>query len=92
MTIAEIETLLQQLKQHVDANTASMSNYATTDDLSALTEEIRVLQKNNTVLQNSVAALTTNIKKIDHLSRLNDVKIDNKTIFCSTVAMDCGII
>lgn len=79
MTIAEIETLLQQLQSQVDAYAASMSNYATTDDLNALTEEINVLQKNNTVLQNSVAALTTNIKKIDHLSRLNDVEIDNIT-------------
>lgn len=82
MTLAEIETALLQIQEKLNANTAAitsinntLSNYATTDDLESISEQINVLIDNNSTLQNAVATLDTSVKKIDHLNSLNDVKI-----------------
>lgn len=84
MSLKEIETLLLQIQTEVKANTAviatlnkSLSNYATTDDLSAISNKINTLQNNNILLQDAVAALNTSVKKIDHLSYLQDIVINN---------------
>ena len=65
MSLVEIETLLQQLQSEVKANTAAIttltntiSNYATTDDLTAISKQINTLQNNNILLQNTVATLS----------------------------------
>lgn len=86
MALNEIETLLNNLQQQVAANTDAIatlidtvSNYATTDDLSAIANQVNVLQNNNVLLQNAVAALNVDIDKIDHLSKLRDVSINNIT-------------
>lgn len=84
MSLKEIETLLLQIQTEVKANTAaiatlskSLSNYATTDDLSAISNKINTLQNNNILLQDAVATLNTSVKKIDHLSYLQDILINN---------------
>ena len=56
-----------------------MSNYATTDDFNALSKQINTLQNNNILLQDTVAALKVDVSKVDHLSKLNDVLINNIT-------------
>lgn len=87
MTLTQIETLLVQLQTQVTANTAAInsinntvSNYATTDDLKELSNQINVLQENNNTLQNSVAALHTSVSKIDNLENLLDVNVNNITV------------
>ena len=84
MSLKEIETLLLQIQTEVKANTAaiatlskSLSNYATTDDLSAISNKINTLQNNNVLLQDAIATLNTSVKKIDHLSYLQDILINN---------------
>lgn len=57
-----------------------MSNYATTDDLSAIAKQVNTLSNNNTALQNAVAALDESVSKIDHLQSLLDVEIDTITV------------
>lgn len=86
MTLAEIETLLGQLQEQIKSNTAAIitlhntvANYATTDDLNALAKQVNTLLVNNDILQESVAALNESVDKIDHLSKLRDVKINNIT-------------
>ena len=76
MTLTEIETLLKQLQEQVNANTAAIRtlnnalfNYATTDDLNATKE----------TLQNTVANVMNRIGKVDHLSTLLDVKTQSLT-------------
>lgn len=84
MTLSEIETLLKQLQIQIDNNTAAieslsqvLSGFATTDDLASLTGEVKSLQNNNTTLSNSVAELKTSINKINSLTKLIDVEINN---------------
>lgn len=86
MTLAEIEVLVVQMQENIAANTAAiktlnttLSNYATDDDLAALTETVKALNANNTTLQNSVTTLTQSVKKIDNLQSLLDVNITNLT-------------
>lgn len=86
MSLVELEQLVLQLQAEIKANTAAIvtlnntvSNYATTDDLTAISKQINTLQNNNILLQNAVATLDTNVKKIDHLSKLLDVSIENIT-------------
>lgn len=93
MSVSEIEELLLLVKSQVEDNTAninyirtvvesihnSISNYATTDDLTAIATNVNVLQNNNILLQDQVAALQNNIESINHLSRLKDVKLKNIT-------------
>lgn len=86
MSLVEIETLLQQLQSEVKANTAAIttltntiSNYATTDDLTAISKQINTLQNNNILLQNTVATLSVEVDKVDHLVKLSDIQIDNLT-------------
>lgn len=86
MTLNEIETLIIELQKQIAANTAAIvtlnntvSNYATTDDLKSLSEQINTLQDNNILLQDAIATLDTSVKKIDNLSKLQDVVIDNIT-------------
>lgn len=86
MSLVEIETLLQQLQSDVQANTAAIitlnntiSNYATTDDLTAISNQVNTLQNNNILLQNAVDALTIKVDKVDHLVKLSDIQIDNLT-------------
>lgn len=86
MTLAEIENLLKQLQEQVKANTAAITtlnntitNYATTDDLNAIAKQVNTLLVNNVILQESVAALDTSVKKIDNISSLIDVDINNIT-------------
>lgn len=86
MSLAEIENLLLKLQAEVKANTAAIvtlnntvSNYATTDDLTAISKQINTLQNNNVLLQDAVSALNTSVAKIDHLSRLQDIVINNIT-------------
>ena len=87
MTLNEIETLIIELQKQVAANTAAIvtlnntvSNYATTDDLSAIAKQVNTLNNNNTTLQNAVAALDESVSKIDHLQSLLDVEIDTITV------------
>ena len=82
MTLNEIETLIIELQQQVAANTAAIvtlnntvSNYATTDDLEALSDKIDVLQDNNLSLSSDLSSLYNAITKIDHLGKLLDVEI-----------------
>lgn len=86
MTLNEIEVLIKELQRQVTANTAAIvtlnstvSNYATTDDFNALSKQINTLQNNNILLQDTVAALKVDVSKVDHLSKLNDVSINNIT-------------
>lgn len=86
MTLAEIETLLKQLQTQVAANTAAIktlnntiANYATDDDLSAIANKVNTLQNNNTLLQDSVAALSSKIEKITHIDSLLGVSINSLT-------------
>lgn len=86
MSLVEIETLLQQLQSDVRANTAAItslnntiSNYATTDDLTAISKQINALQNNNILLQNTVATLSVEVDKVDHLIKLSDIQIENLT-------------
>lgn len=86
MSLVEIELLLQQLQSDVQANTAAIitlnntiSNYATTDDLTAISNQVNALQNNNILLQNAVDALTIEVDKVDHLVKLSDIQIDNLT-------------
>lgn len=93
MSLVEIETLLQQLQSElqqlqseVKANTAAIttltntiSNYATTDDLTAISKQINTLQNNNILLQNTVATLSVEVDKVDHLVKLSDIQIENLT-------------
>lgn len=86
MTLAEIETLLKQLQTQVAANTAAIktlnntiANYATDDDLSAIANKVNTLQNNNTLLQDSVAALSSKIEKIAHIDSLLGVSINSLT-------------
>lgn len=86
MSLVEIETLLQQLQSEVKANTAAIttltntiSNYATTDDLTAISKQINTLQNNNILLQNTVATLSVEVDKVDHLVKLSDIRIENLT-------------
>lgn len=87
MTLAEIEALLLQLQSQVQANTAAistlndtLSNYATTDDLSAMSDQINVLQENNIVLQDSLSTLSNSIEHVDHLEKLLDVEVNDLTV------------
>lgn len=84
MTLNEIEVLIKELQRQVAANTAAIvtlnntvSNYATTDDFNALSKQINTLQNNNILLQDTIAALKVDVSKVDHLSKLNDVLINN---------------
>lgn len=84
MTQLEIENLLLQLQQQVIANTAAIetlndtiSNYATTDDFVALTNQINTLQNNNIVLRTDLNTLSTAVTKVDHLGKLLDVEIND---------------
>lgn len=86
MTLAEIELLLKELQTQVEQNTAAIKSltdastkYTTKDELTAIATQVNTLQNNNTVLQDSVATLYTSINKIDFLSKLTDVTIDNPT-------------
>lgn len=86
MSLTEIETLVLQLQSAVKANTAAIatlnntvSNYATTDDLAAVSQQINTLQNNNILLQDAVSTLDTSVRKIDHLSKLLDVSINDIT-------------
>lgn len=86
MTLNEIEVLITDLQREVAANTAAIvtlnntvSNYATTDDFNALSKQINTLQNNNILLQDTIAALKVDVSKVDHLSKLNDVSINNIT-------------
>lgn len=86
MTLAEIELLLKELQTQVEQNTAAIKSltdastkYTTKDELTAIATQVNTLQNNNTVLQDSVATLYTSINKIDFLSKLTDVTIDNLT-------------
>lgn len=83
MTLAEIETLLGQLQNQINANTAaiaaltnSLTQYATTDDVNSLSTQVNTLLHDNYTLQESVAALGESVKKIDNLSKLTDVEIN----------------
>ena len=42
-------------------------------------KQINTLQNNNVLLQDAVSALNTSVAKIDHLSRLQDIVINNIT-------------
>lgn len=82
MTLNEIETLIIELQKQVAANTAAIvtlnntvSNYATTDDLEALSDKIDILQDNNLSLSSDLSSLYNAITKIDHLGKLLDVEI-----------------
>ena len=82
MTLNEIETLIIELQKQVAANTAAIvtlnntvSNYATTDDLEALSDKIDVLQDDNLSLSSDLSSLYNAITKIDHLGKLLDVEI-----------------
>ncbi len=82
MTLNEIETLIIELQQQVAANTAAIvtlnntvSNYATTDDLEALSDKIDILQDDNLSLSSDLSSLHNAITKIDHLGKLLDVEI-----------------
>ena len=86
MELVEIEALLKQLQSEVKANTAAittltdtLSNYATTDDLTAISKQINTLQNNNILLQNTVATLSVEVDKVDHLVKLSDIQIENLT-------------
>lgn len=86
MTLAEIELLLKELQTQIEQNTAAIKSltdastkYTTKDELTAIATQVNTLQNNNTVLQDSVATLYTSINKIDFLSKLTDVTIDNLT-------------
>lgn len=86
MTLAEIEVLLGQLQAQIKSNTAAITtlnntvaNYATTDDLNTLAKQVNTLLVNNDTLQESVAALAESIDKVDYLSKLTDIKINNIT-------------
>lgn len=86
MTLAEIELLLKELQTQIEQNTAAIQSltdastkYTTKDELTAIATQVNTLQNNNTVLQDSVATLYTSINKIDFLSKLTDVTIDNLT-------------
>ena len=87
MTLTELETILLQLQEQVNANTAaitalnnSLSNYATQDDLNAMREQVVELLSANTTLQNAVATISNRIGKVDHLSTLLDVKTQSLTV------------
>ena len=87
MTLAEIEVLLLQIKAQVEANTAAITtlnntikSYATTDDLTALTEQVKILTDNNDTLSDAVATVQNRIGKVDHLSTLLDVKVQSITV------------
>lgn len=84
MTQLEIENLLLQLQQQVIANTAAIetlndtiSNYVTTDDFVALTNQINTLQNNNIILRTDLNTLSTAVTKVDHLGKLLDVEIND---------------
>lgn len=86
MTLTEIETLLKQLQEQVNANTAAIRtlnnalfNYATTDDLNTTKEQVESLLSANETLQNTVANVMNRIGKVDHLSTLLDVKTQSLT-------------
>lgn len=86
MTLTEIEVLLRQLQEQVNANTAAirtlnnaLSNYATTDDLNAAKEQVDELLNANETLQITVANVMNRIGKVDHLSTLLDVKTQSLT-------------
>ena len=87
MTLTELETILLQLQEQVNANTAaitalnnSLSNYATQDDLNAMREQVVELLSANTTLQDAVATMSNRIGKVDHLSTLLDVKTQSLTV------------
>lgn len=86
MTLAEIELLLKELQTQTEQNTATiksltdaLTKYTTKDELTAIATQVNTLQNNNTVLQDSVVTLSTSINKIDFLSKLTDVTINNLT-------------
>lgn len=82
MTLNEIEILIIELQKQVAANTAAIvtlnntvSNYATIDDLEALSNQINVLQDNNSSLSSDLSLLYDAVTKVDHLGKLLDVEI-----------------
>lgn len=82
MTLNEIETLIIELQKQVTANTAAIvtlnntvSNYATTDDLNSISNQIQVLQDDNSSLSSGLSSLYTAVTKIDHLGKLLDVTL-----------------
>ena len=86
MTLAEIEVLLKQLQEQIKQNTTAISTlhdnlnqYATIDDLKTLSTQVNILLENNDVLQESVAALSSSVEKVDHLEKLFDVDINGIT-------------
>ena len=81
MTLEQIESLLTQLQIQIAQNTAAIDNiknaYATTDDVTAINDQVKRLVQNNTVILEDVAALSNTINKIDHLEKLKDIHIRN---------------
>lgn len=81
MTLEQIESLLTQLQIQIAQNTAAINNiknaYATTDDVTAINDQVKRLVQNNTVILEDVAALSNTINKIDHLEKLKDIHIRN---------------
>ena len=86
MTLQEIENLLLQLQQQVISNTAAitsltsnLSDYATEDDLNALTLQIRTINQNISLLSTDLNALHESVKRVDNLNDLLDVSLNNLT-------------
>lgn len=81
MTLEQIEALLMQLQIQIAQNTAAINNiknsYATTDDVTAINDQVKSLMQSNTMILYDVAALSNAINKIDHLEKLKDVHVRN---------------
>lgn len=86
MTLQEIENLLLRLQQQVISNTAAitsltsnLSDYATEDDLNALTLQIRAINQNISLLSTDLNVLHESVKRVDNLNGLLDVSLNNLT-------------
>lgn len=81
MTLEQIEALLMQLQIQIAQNTAAINNiknsYATTDDVTAINDQVKSLMQSNAMILYDVAALSNVINKIDHLEKLKDVHVRN---------------
>lgn len=87
MTLTEIEELLLSLQTKVEQNTATLVtlnntilSYVTTDDLTAISNEIAILQNDSKVLQNAVATLSNKVNNTHHLASLLDIELNDLTV------------
>ena len=83
MTLDELKTQLDELREHVVENTNAIialnnavSFCATKDDLVSFQDDVEQLYNISQTLRNSVADLSTKFSNIDHLQSLMDVSID----------------